>query len=80
MKYREIKVKCYGTGESGPFAELENGRRVYGLTGVAPELLAALMRCSEVIGHNSCSDGKTPNGFVVALEEARAAIVKAREG
>lgn len=45
MRYREIKVKCYGTGESGPFAELENGRRVYGLTGVAPELLRALEDC-----------------------------------
>lgn len=42
VKYKELKVKCYGTGESGPFAEMEDGRRVYGLTGHAPELLASL--------------------------------------
>lgn len=41
-KYREVRVRCYGTAESGVFAELENGDRVYGLTGAAPHLLAAL--------------------------------------
>ena len=43
------------------------------------ELLSALERCAEVIGHNSCSDGRTPNGFVIALDHARAAIQKANE-
>jgi hypothetical protein len=42
VKYKERKVRCYGTGESGPFAEMEDGRRVYGLTGHAPHMLAAL--------------------------------------
>ena len=42
------------------------------------ELLAALERCADVIGSNNCSDGKTPNGFVVALEHARKAIAKAK--
>ncbi len=41
-RYREAKVRCYGTGENGPFAELDDGRRVYGLTAAAPHLLAAL--------------------------------------
>lgn len=42
-----------------------------------PELLAALEVCAHVIGHNDCSDGRTPNGFAVALDRARAAIAKA---
>ena len=37
-------------------------------------LLEACGRCADVIGHNSCSDGHQPNGFVVALEHARNAI------
>lgn len=43
-KYREVNVLCYGAAEAGSFAELEDGRRVYGLTGAAPDLLAALNR------------------------------------
>ena len=38
------------------------------------ELLEALERCAHVIGHNDCTDGKTPNGFAVALDRARAVI------
>ncbi len=37
-----MKVRYFATAESGPFAELEDGRRVYGLCGAAPYLLAAL--------------------------------------
>lgn len=48
------------------------------LMAAAPELFSALEVCAEVIGHNSCTDGRTPNGFVIALEKARAAIAKAK--
>ena len=38
------------------------------------ELQSALERITHVVGHNSCSDGKTPNGFAVALDQARTAL------
>jgi hypothetical protein len=34
----------------------------------------ALEVITHVVGHNDCSDGKSPNGFVVALEKARSAL------
>lgn len=34
----------------------------------------ALEVITHVVGHNDCSDGQTPNGFVVALEKARSAL------
>jgi hypothetical protein len=39
-------------------------------------LVAALESITNVVGHNSCTDGKTPNGFVIALDKARAALAK----
>ena len=42
------------------------------------EVLGALGRCVYVIGHNSCTDGNQPNGFVVALEHGRNALAKAQ--
>ncbi len=48
------------------------------LIAAAPEMLEALEWCADVIGHNSCSDGQPNNGFVIALEHARAAIAKAK--
>lgn len=37
-------------------------------------LRTALEVITHVVGHNDCSDGRTPNGFVVALEKARSAL------
>jgi hypothetical protein len=69
-------VNPYGDREKGiPSAQ---DRAIADLFAAAPDLLAALERCADVIGHYPCSDGKHPNGFVVALEHARAAIAKAR--
>ena len=34
-------------------------------------LIEALKRCVYVIGHNACTTGTTPNGFVVALNFGR---------
>jgi hypothetical protein len=42
------------------------------------EALTALGVCEHIIGHNSCTDGKTPNGFVVALELARTTLRNAK--
>ena len=55
-----------------------NARFIARACNLHEELLAALYLCEEVIGNNSCSDGHTPNGFVVALEQARDAIAKAK--
>ena len=40
------------------------------------ELRAALEVMENVVGHNSCTDGKTPNGFTVALDRARSVLAK----
>lgn len=37
-------------------------------------LVEALELIVNVVGHNSCTDGRTPNGFVVALEHGRKAL------
>jgi hypothetical protein len=34
----------------------------------------ALEVITHVVGHNDCSDGRTPNGFAVALDRARTAL------
>ena len=49
-KYRERKVTCFGSGESGPFAQLDNGDRVYGVVGLAPEMLDMLEAIRARIG------------------------------
>jgi hypothetical protein len=71
VKYNEIKVKCYGTAESGPFIELENGKRVYGLAAAAPELLEALRDMIEL-----CESYRAGHNSAIA-DRARAAIAKA---
>jgi hypothetical protein len=38
------------------------------------EMLTALSLLVYVVGHNSCTDGHTPNGFVVALDRGRAVL------
>lgn len=42
-------------------------------------LVTALEVITHVVGHNSCSDGRQPNGFVVALDRARTALKRLRE-
>jgi hypothetical protein len=42
----------------------------------AAELQSALEVITNVVGHNSCTDGRTPNGFVIALDKARAILKK----
>lgn len=73
MKYNEIKVKCYGTAESGPFAEMENGKRVYGLPAAAPDMLAALEWLTDATVDQGNATESEP-----AIIAARAAIAKAR--
>lgn len=69
-RYKEAVVRCYGTAESGPFAELEDGRRIYGIPGAAPELLDAL--------EGLVADWERVHGPIPKDHEARAAIAKAR--
>ncbi len=57
--------------------EVKNKYQNAELKELTNELLEALEVCAHVIGHNSCTDGRTPNGFAVALDKARAAIAKA---
>ena len=44
-----------------------------------PEAMAAFEIITHLVGHNSCSDGRTPNGFAVALDNARAALAHLRQ-
>ena len=66
MKYNEIKVKFYGTAESGPLIELENGKRVYGLAAAAPELLQALRDINSLLAeyaHAGAGRPVNPNHY-----------------
>jgi hypothetical protein len=37
-------------------------------------IVEALERCVDIIGHNDCTDHKTPNGFSLALDRGRKAL------
>ena len=43
-------------------------------------IVEALDRCVNIIGHNNCTDNKTPNGFAVALDMGRKALADYRAG
>jgi hypothetical protein len=41
-------------------------------------IVEALERCIDIIGHNDCTDHKTPNGFALALDLGRKALADYR--
>ena len=86
VKYKELRVRCYGTGEDGPFAEMENGRRVYGLVGSAPHMLGALeaihAALNQPVHHSGTHTPETADVLrmdaAIARDMAMAAIKKAK--
>jgi hypothetical protein len=55
-------------------AELEEA--VAGRRAADSAVRTALEILVEVVGHNDCTDGRTPNGFVVALDRGRRALAR----
>jgi hypothetical protein len=73
-RFREVRPICYGTGEDGPFLELEGGGRVYGFAGAAPELLAA---CQLYVRAKTDGGVSMADLSAKADEAIRAAIARA---
>lgn len=65
-------ARCHTESDARAIADALNERER--ITAENRMLREALGMCAHVIGHNNCTDGKTPNGFAVALNHARAAL------